>query len=53
MVGIDLLLVSHGLTPGALELGLLHFKKVLYTNLASMLPSSGGNICILSGVDTH
>ena len=46
MFGVDLLLVSHSLNLGTLELGFLHFKKILYTDLASMLSSSGYNICI-------
>ena len=45
MIGIDLLLVSHSLNLGALKLGFLHFKKVLYPNLASMLAPSGYNVC--------
>ena len=46
MIGVDLLPVSYSLNLCALELGFLQFKEVLYTDLASMLASSGYNVCM-------
>ena len=46
MVGVDLLFLSHSLNLSSLELGFFHLKNILYTDLASMLSSSGYNVCI-------
>ena len=46
MAGVDVLLVSHCLSLGSLQLSLLHFQEVFHADFASMLSSFGQNICM-------